>query len=179
MQLSRIQEPQAGCGCGCILFHIQLGLSEPPSTSLPSWFRKTGAGKPFWRKTCAYQSPSSFQRPGPCLNCPSLHTDSGTPVSGQEGAFGGALCPISPWSPSCRRHSALGTQPHFPGGLTGQWAPSARPARPRGSIARGCCFWGGHGHSIPVPHSLTHPAVPEPAAAAEERRMYCMRRLLR
>lgn len=137
MQLSRIQEPQAGCGCGCILFHIEAGLSA----SLPSWFRKTGVGNPFWKKTCAYQSPSSFRRAGSCLNCPSLHTDPGTPGMARKVHSGGALCPVSPQSPSCRRRSASGIRSQFPGGLVGQWAPSARPARPRGSIARDCCFW--------------------------------------
>lgn len=98
-QLSKIQEPQAGCGCGCILFCIKAGLSKPPSASLPSWIRKTGVGKPFWKKTCAYQSPSSFRRAGSCLNCPSLHTDPGTPGNGQEGAFWGCSVPHLPPEP--------------------------------------------------------------------------------
>lgn len=63
MQLPSIQEPEAGCGCGCI--------PELLSTSLPSSFRK----KHFWRKTCACQSPSSSQRAGSCLTCPSLRRE--------------------------------------------------------------------------------------------------------
>lgn len=40
MQLSRIQEPQAGCGCGCILFHIEAGLSEMPYPPFPAGLGK-------------------------------------------------------------------------------------------------------------------------------------------
>lgn len=163
---------------GCLLFHIEAGLSEPPSTSLPGWFRKTGIGKCFWKKTCAYQSPSSFQRAGSCLNCSSLHTDPGTP--GRKVHFGGALCLVFPRSPSCHRCSALGIRSHFPGGLACQGAPSARhrvPGLPaRGGASPGAAVLS-EDTDIPFQSPIpTHPAVPEPAA--EERRMYCMRRLL-
>lgn len=143
-------------------FTPKLGSLSRPPPPFPAAFSKTLLEK----KTCAYQSPSRFQRAASCLNCPSLHTDH--PGTARKVHFGGALCPSSPRAHPCCRCSALGIRCHFPAG-------TECPARPpAGEHCQGLLFlvrtW--KSHSSPHCHTPGR-------SRAEERRMYCMRRLLR
>lgn len=130
-------------------------ISKLSSLSRPLPPFPASSGKPFWRKSSAYRSPPSLQRAGSCLNCPSLHTDPGTPGNGRD--FGGALCPVRPQSPSCCRCSALGIQSHFP---VGTECPALPPA---GEHCQGLLFLGrtGISHSSPpFPHARPFPSSP-------------------
>lgn len=91
--------------------------------------------------------------------------------------FGGALCPVSPPEPIlpqalCLRDTVPTSQGVSP--ASGHQVPGP-PAR--GGASPGAAVLG-EDTDIPFqPPIPTHLAVPEPAA--EERRMYCVRRLLR
>lgn len=153
-------------GAVCIDF-MQTGLSLKNLPLIPSYsflFRKIGA--------C--QSPSTFLRAGSYLSRPSLHIGPGrTPAL----CFGKALCPISPRSPSLLQ--ALFPRDTAPPPEGGSNIPGVLHSmgthchygdeRPQLVLAR----------TQPFDFHPSLPHAPPGYSQAEERRMYCVHRLLR